>query len=152
MPESSNEVFHIAMAVSDEPATYGEATLHDNTDLWQEAVNEKVPYISAVGSLIQRGDDRDMQLHGYCNADRGGDYGTRRSKTGYVLSMNDGHTSWYSKQQQAAALSSTEAAYVAAGQAGREALWLRQLLRDRHRQQAKPTAIARAALPWLRVP
>jgi len=105
----------------------------------------KFPYISTVGSLVQHGDKRGIQQHGYCDTHSGGNYGMRQSKIN-VLSTDHGYISWYSRQQQAVAISSTEAAYVTAGQAGSEALWLRQLLRERHSRQVKLTAIAEAVL------
>jgi transposase InsO family protein len=69
-------------------------------------------------------------LVGYCDADFAGDLDTRRSTTGYVFTLNGGAVAWASKRQPTVAVSTTEAEYIAAALAIREALWLRQLLAD----------------------
>jgi len=72
----------------------------------------------------------DTTVIGYCDADFAGDLDTRRSTTGYVFIMNGGAISWQSKRQPTVAASTTEAEYMAAAQATKEALWLRKLLAD----------------------
>jgi hypothetical protein len=71
-----------------------------------------------------------VELSGYCDADWAGDLDTRRSTTGYAFSLGRGTVSWCSKRQPTVALSSTEAEYMSASQAAREALWLRRLMAD----------------------
>ena len=67
---------------------------------------------------------------GYCDADYAGDLDTRRSTTGFVFILNGGAITWLSKRQPTVAVSTTEAEYIAAAQATKEALWLRILLTD----------------------
>jgi hypothetical protein len=55
---------------------------------------------------------------------------TRRSHMGYCYSVGSGMISWSSKRQATVAGSSTEAEYIAASEASREAVWLRSLLRE----------------------
>jgi hypothetical protein len=77
---------------------------------------------------------------GYSDADWGGSE-DRKSTTGYLFTINGAPVSWCSKRQPTVALSSTEAEYMAATQATKEAIWLRRLLADLGHPQAGPTSI-----------
>ena len=52
----------------------------------------------------------------------------RRSTSGYVFTLVGGAISWISKLQNIVALSTTEAEYIAASHACKEAIWLKGLL------------------------
>ena len=67
-------------------------------------------------------------MEGFVDADWAEDVANRKSTTGYVFKLNGGAVSWGSRRQQLVTFSSTEAEYVAAGEAGKEALHLRSLL------------------------
>ena len=67
---------------------------------------------------------------GLCDADYGGDAGSRKSTTGYVFSGAGGAITWSSKLQPTVAASTTEAEYMAAAAAAKEGLWLRKALYD----------------------
>lgn len=72
----------------------------------------------------------EYNLNGFCDADYASDKETRRSTTGYVFKASGGPITWSSKRQSGVTLSTTEAEYVAACQATKEAVWLRQLLNN----------------------
>jgi hypothetical protein len=100
---------------------------------WQ-AAKGVLRYLSGTASLgITFGGSSsgpDLRLQGYCDADYAGDTDTRKSTTGYVFILNSGAVSWQSKRQPTVAVSTTEAEYMAAAAAIKEALWLRKVLSD----------------------
>jgi hypothetical protein len=65
-------------------------------------------------------------IQGWCDADYGGDLKTRKSTTGYIFTCNNGALSWSSKLQPTVAQSTTEAEFMAAGAACKDALWWRK--------------------------
>ena len=71
-----------------------------------------------------------VELIGFSDADYAGDIETRRSTTGYVFCLANGAVTWSSQRQRLVTLSTTEAEYVAASTATREAIWIRKLLSD----------------------
>ena len=66
----------------------------------------------------------DIILQGYIDADMEGDKDSRRSTTGYVLTVGGTSVSWTSKLQKVVALSPTKAKYVAATEASKEMISL----------------------------
>ncbi|UYV66286.1 hypothetical protein LAZ67_4001208 [Cordylochernes scorpioides] len=67
-------------------------------------------------------------LHGYVDADWGGNLVDRKSHTGIVYFLARGPIAWESRKQQTVTLSSTESEYIALCEAGKEAVYLRALL------------------------
>ncbi|XP_031256307.1 secreted RxLR effector protein 161-like [Pistacia vera] len=66
----------------------------------------------------------ELDVIGLVYADWGGDLDSMRSTSTYVFSLFGAIVCWMSKRQSTAALSSTEAEYVALTHAGKEAMWL----------------------------
>lgn len=80
-------------------------------------------------------------LKGYTDSDHAHDIDTRRSTSGYVFLLNNGIVTWKSYLQKTVALSTAEAEYMAASDGVKEAIWLRQLLKDIGYDQQGPTSI-----------
>ena len=72
--------------------------------------------------------EESRMLQGYVDADFGGDLDKRRSTTGYVFTLAEYVISWKAELQDTVALSTTEAEYMAAVEASKEALWLKGLV------------------------
>jgi hypothetical protein len=67
--------------------------------------------------------------HGWVDSDFASDIDSRKSMTGYLMSFNGGPISWKSSRQDGLSLSSSEAEFVAASQAGQEVVYLMALFR-----------------------
>ena len=82
--------------------------------------------------LVYRRDQFDPRniFTAYCDADHAGNVDNGRSTGGYVLLIAGAAVSWSSRLQTITALSTTEAEYVAAVDAGKEVAWMRQLLHE----------------------
>ena len=96
---------------------------------WQ-AAKGILRYISGTASYGITFGGNGLTLEAYCDADYAGDIDTRRSTTGYVFTLGGGAISWSSRLQPTVAASTTEAEYMAAAYAIKEALWLRTLLSE----------------------
>jgi ribonuclease HI len=93
---------------------------------WEAAVN-LVGYLRYTQKLgLHLGSTSGMMS--FCDSDYASDVNSRRSHTGWAFIVNGGTVAWQSKCQPTVAASTTEAEYMAAASATREALWLRQLL------------------------
>ena len=85
------------------------------------------------------GEDRRNKLTGWVDSDFAAD-----PMTGYLFSLNGGAVSWRSSRQggvTVVTLSSAEAEFVAASQAGQEAIYLRALMRGFNFRQVGATEI-----------
>jgi transposase InsO family protein len=102
---------------------------HPTSVHWQ-AAKGVLRYLAGTADYGITFKGTDTTVLGYGDADYAGDLDTRRSTTGYVFIMNGGAISWQSKRQATVAVSTTEAEYMAAAAAAKEALWLRKLLGD----------------------
>ena len=80
-------------------------------------------------------------LSGWVDSDFASDVDSRKSVTGYLMALNGGPIAWKAARQGGVTLSSSEAEFVAASQAGKEVLYLRALLKGFSCPQQKPTEI-----------
>ena len=72
----------------------------------------------------------EYKLDVYSDADYAGDATTRKSTSGSTFLFNGTIISWYSERQKCVSLSTMEAEYVAASNATKEILWLKQFLSE----------------------
>ena len=104
-----------------------------------EAVKWILRYLKGtldVGLLFDAKSDNARALLGYVDADYGQDLDGRRSTTGYMFTLGGGCISWRSVLQKCVAQSTTEAEYVAAAEATKEAIWLNRLITEMGLTQA----------------
>ena len=101
------------------------------TEHWS-ALKGVIRYLAGTTSLgiTYGGKGASTTIVGYVDASYAEDLDTRRSHTGYVFTMAGGAISWASRRQATVAASTTEAEYIAAATAVKEALWLRKLCVD----------------------
>ena len=69
-------------------------------------------------------------MKGNTYSDLASDLDKRKSATGYLFTFSWGAISWQSKLQKCVALSTTEAEYIAATEAGKEMIWLKRFLQE----------------------
>ncbi|GJR22241.1 retrovirus-related pol polyprotein from transposon TNT 1-94 [Tanacetum coccineum] len=74
--------------------------------------------------------DSSIALTAYADADHAGCQDTRRSTSGSMQLLGDRLVSWSSKRQKCAAISSTEAEYIALSGCYAQVLWMRSQLTD----------------------
>jgi len=79
--------------------------------------------------IYSHSDDSELFIT-YSDADHGGCKKTSHSTGGYVTVVGGGAVGWSSKRQAFVTLSSTEAEYVAAVEAGKEIMWMRSILQE----------------------
>nr|KAJ0195196.1 hypothetical protein LSAT_V11C700353940 [Lactuca sativa] len=85
--------------------------------------------------------DSDLTLVAYCDFDWLGCPFTRRSKTGYFITLGGAPISWKTKKQSVVSRSSAEAEYRSMATTVSEILWLRWLLTDIEASQTAATRL-----------
>lgn len=98
------------------------------TSAHHEAVKRILRYLKGTKDLQLTYRADLWPLSGYTDSDWAEDYNTRRFTSGYVFNIGSGAISWSSKRQPTVSLCTCEAEYVGQTQAGKEAIWLRNLL------------------------
>ncbi|KAJ9553286.1 LOW QUALITY PROTEIN: hypothetical protein OSB04_017331 [Centaurea solstitialis] len=80
--------------------------------------------------LVFGGSEDEISVTGYSDASFQTDRDDFRSQSGYVFTLNGGAISWKSSKQDTIADSTTKAEYIAASDAAKKAVWLRNFLSD----------------------
>ena len=104
-----------------------------------EAVKRIFRYLKGTSDVALCYGESGLTVKGYVDSDYAGDLDGSKSTTGYAFTLSGGTVSWVSKLQSVVAMSTTEAEYVAAAQASKEAVWLKMLLEELGHEQEKIT-------------
>ena len=103
-----------------------------------EAVKWLLRYLKGSLRLTLRfTEEAEFKVQGYSDSDFGGDLDKKRSLSGYVFIVGGNTVSWKSSLQPVVALSTTEAEYIALTEAVKEAIWIKELLREMGFEQEK---------------
>ncbi|KAM2811016.1 hypothetical protein COP1_043727 [Malus domestica] len=95
------------------------------------AVKTVLKYLRRTKDMfLVYGGASELRVEGYTDADFQSDVDDRSSNSGYVFTLNGGAVSWKSKKQSVIADSTTEAEYVAAAEAGKEAFWMMKFITE----------------------
>ena len=76
------------------------------------------------------GGENELVVQGFTDASFQTDHDDFRSQSGFVFMLNGGAVSWKSSKQSTVADSSTEAEYIAASDAAKEAVWIRKFIAE----------------------
>ncbi|RVW68068.1 Retrovirus-related Pol polyprotein from transposon TNT 1-94 [Vitis vinifera] len=74
--------------------------------------------------------ESELKLKGYTDASFASDKDDSKSISGYVFTLNGGAVSWKSSKQATVADSTTEAEYIAASEAAKEAVWMKKFISE----------------------
>ena len=97
-------------------------------DHWT-AVKNILKYLRRTKDLmLVYGGDECLAVTGYCDASFQTDTDDSRSQTGYIYMLNGGAVCWKSSKQESTADSTVEAEYMAACEAGKMGVWIREFI------------------------
>ncbi|KAH9803717.1 hypothetical protein KPL71_001892 [Citrus sinensis] len=118
------------------------------------AVKRILRYIRGTSDVALCYGESEFTVRGYVDSDFARDLDKRKSTTGYVFTLAGATVSWVSKLQTVVALSTTEAEYMAATQACKEAIWIQRLLEELEHGQEKISVFcdSQSALHFARNP
>ncbi|GJR96765.1 hypothetical protein Tco_0268939 [Tanacetum coccineum] len=84
--------------------------------------------IEALKVFTLRNPKAELRIDCYCDAGFETDRDDTKSQTGYVFILNGGAVDWKSSKQSTTVMSATEAEYIAASEAGMEAVWIMKFI------------------------
>ena len=96
------------------------------------AVKNILKYLRRTKDLfmVYGGLDSELVVKGYTDASFQTDVDDFRSQSGYVFCLNGGAVIWKSSKQSTVADSTTEAEYIAASEAAKEAVWIKNFISE----------------------
>ena len=102
-----------------------------------DAVKWILRYLRGTSKLTLSFGSGKPVLVGYTDSDLARDEDSRKSTSGYLITFSGGAVSWQSRLQKCIALSTAEAEFIAATEACKELLWMKQFLRELGFKQQK---------------
>ncbi|CAN6567561.1 unnamed protein product [Malus baccata var. baccata] len=95
------------------------------------AVKTVLKYLRRIKDMfLIYGGATELRVEAYTDVDFQSDVDDRSSNSGYVFTLNGGAVSWKSKKQDVIVDSTTEAEYVAAAEASKEAFWMKKFITE----------------------
>jgi hypothetical protein len=89
-----------------------------------------IRYLKSTSTLGLTFKKSTFKIEGFADSDYAGDTQDRKSTSGWFFKIGDNTVSFKSTKQKSVALSTTEAEYMAASDATKEAIWLEDLLME----------------------
>ena len=94
------------------------------------AVKNILKYLRRTKDMFLVYGGNDLQVIGYTDASFQSDKDDCKSQSGYVFLLCGGAVSWKSFKQETTADSTTEAEYIAASEAAKEAVWIKKFITE----------------------
>ena len=94
------------------------------------AVKNILKYLRRTKDMFLVYGEGDLQLIGYSDASFQSDKDDCKSQSGFVFLLNGGAVVWKSSKQETTADSTTEAEYIAASDAAKEAVWIKKFITE----------------------
>ena len=94
------------------------------------AVKNILKYLRRTKDMFLVYGEGDLQVKGYTDASFQSDKDDCKSQSGYVFTLGGGAVSWKSSKQETTADSTTEAEYIAASEAAKEAVWIKKFITE----------------------
>ena len=91
---------------------------------WVAAKNILKFFRRTKDKFLVYGGEEELVVNGYTDASFQTDKDDFRSQSGFVFCLNGGAVSWKSSKQETVADSTTEAEYIVASEAAKEAVWI----------------------------
>ncbi|XP_055960563.1 secreted RxLR effector protein 161-like [Mercurialis annua] len=87
-------------------------------------------YLRRTKDMVLTYGGGDLKIYGFTDSDFQSDIDDRKSISGFVFTCNGGAVSWKSSKQETTADSTTEAEYIAASDAAKEAVWIKKFVSE----------------------
>lgn len=113
---------------------------HPTKRLWN-AIKRIIRYLKTTKTIGLTFRKSNLALEAWADSDFAGDLHDRKSTSGWALTIGGNTVAWKSQKQKAVSLSTTEAEYIAACEASKEAIWLRDLLQELKLAENKVTLL-----------